>query len=555
VTDRLRIALAQLNPKVGALAANLGKARKALREAEALDADILMFTELFLTGYSPEDLLFKPRFVADAIAAAKALVADTAESGVSLLLPTIWQDGDLLRNAVLHAARGAILDIRYKVELPNSDVFFEARYFTSGPLPDPIEIHGIPVGVPICEDIWHNTICRTLADKGAQILLCPNGSPYWRNKQHVRLDLVRRRVAETGLPMLYSNQVGGQDELVFDGASFGIAADGALAFQGKSFVEDMVVSDWERGQGGWRCVAGDVTPLVPVKEAPWHAAILGLRDYVDTNGFSSVVLGLSGGIDSAVVAAIAVDAIGAENVHCVMLPYHYTSEASLADARACAETLGVRYDIVPIAGPVEAANAALAPLFEGRPADITEENLQSRTRGTLLMAISNKLGALLLTTGNKSEVAVGYSTLYGDMNGGYNPIKDMLKTQVYELAAWRNAHFPSDVRGPAGIVIPPNIITRPPSAELRPDQTDQDSLPPYDVLDALIAGLVEEERSLADMVASGFDPDLVRRVERLIAISEFKRRQAAPGPKLTEKAFGSGRKYPITSGYREGGVQ
>src|SRR5690606_35822696 len=309
---------------------------------------------------------------------------------------------------------------------------------------------------------------------------CPNGSPYWRNKQRVRLDLVRRRVAETGLPVLYSNQVGGQDELVFDGASFGVGADGSLAFQGRSFGEDLVLSDWEEGEGGWRCLDGEVTPLVPVKEAPWHAAMLGLRDYVEKNGFSRVVLGLSGGIDSAVVAAIAVDAIGAENVHCVMLPYHYTSEASLADARACAETLGVRYDIVPIAGPVEAANVALAPLFEGLPADLAEENLQSRARGMLLMAISNKLGALLLTTGNKSEMAVGYATLYGDMNGAYNPIKDMLKTQVYELATWRNAHYPSDVRGPAGVVIPPNIIAKPPSAELRPGQTDQDSLPPYD---------------------------------------------------------------------------
>ena len=555
MTEPLRIALAQLNPKVGAIAENLAAAREALAQAEAAGADIVMFTELYLTGYFPEDLLFKRRFVIEAMDAAKALARATKGLNVSLLLPTIWSADGKLFNSVILAEDGAIIDRRNKVELPSEDVFYEKRYFTPGALPDPLTIKGIPIGVPICEDVWHDQVCGTLAARGAQILLCPNGSPYWRNKQHVRLDLVRRRVSETGLPLLYGNQIGGQDELVFDGASFGVNSDGSLAFQGKSFVPDMVLSDWEKGADGWRCVTGHVTELVPVNEAPWHAAMLGLRDYVHKNGFEKVVLGMSGGIDSAMVAALAVDALGAENVHCVMLPYRYTTEASLRDAKLCAQTLGVRYDIVPIGAPVDAANENLAGLFEGRAPDITEENLQSRMRGTILMAISNKLGSLLLTTGNKSEIAVGYATIYGDMNGAYNPIKDMLKTQVYALAKWRNGHQPTDVLGPAGIVIPPEIIDKAPSAELRPDQTDQDSLPPYPVLDAIITDLVEEELSVAEIVARGFDADLVKRVERLIAIAEFKRRQAAPGPKLTPKAFGTGRKYPITNGYRDGSIK
>ncbi|GGA49083.1 NAD+ synthase [Pelagibacterium lentulum] len=554
MTERLRIALAQLNPTVGAISANLEKARKAIAEAEAQEVDILMFTELYLTGYFPEDLLFKRQFVTEAMEAAKALAQETRGLNLSLVLPTIWSADGNLYNAVILAEDGAIIDRRYKVELPNDDIFYERRYFTPGPLPQPMTIAGISIGVPICEDVWHEPVCKTLAEQGAELLLCPNGSPYWRNKQRIRVDLVKKRVADAGVPILYSNQVGGQDELIFDGASFGINIDGSLAFQGKSFIEELVISDWEKRITGWHCVEGKVTDLVPVNEAPWHAAMLGLRDYVHKNGFTSVVLGLSGGIDSAVVAAIAVDALGAENVHCVMLPYRYTSEASLHDAKACAETLGVRYDIVPIGAPVDAVNENLSEIFAGRKPDITEENLQSRMRGTILMAISNKLGSLLITTGNKSEMAVGYATIYGDMNGAYNPIKDMLKMQVYGLAEWRNSYQPSDVRGPAGIVIPPNIIAKAPSAELRPDQTDQDSLPPYPVLDAIIEAIVEKEQSLAEIVEQGFEPELVKRIERLIYIAEFKRRQAAPGPKLTPKAFGIGRKYPITSGYRDGSL-
>ncbi|MDB5588362.1 MAG: synthase [Devosia sp.] len=551
MTDRLRIALAQLNPKVGALAANLDLARKALADAEAAGADIVMFSELFLTGYFPDDLLFKPQFVADAIAAAHELVAATAGLSVALILPTIWQDKTGLHNAVIVADNGVITATRLKRELVNDDIFYEKRYFVAGPLPDPVLIKGVPIGIPICEDIWHTSVCEHLAMRGAEIMLCPNGSPYWTDKQHVRKNLVRARVAEDDVPMLYLNQVGGQDELVFDGASFGMEPGNKLVFQGKSFQTDFIVTDWVAGENGWTCAQGEVIELTSTDEAPWLACVLGLRDYVHKNGFKQVVLGLSGGIDSAVVAAMAVDAFGADNVHCIMLPYRYTSEASLTDAKDCAQRLGVRYDVVAIGDPVDDALHELAPIFGNRPVDLAEENIQSRMRGVVLMAVSNKLGSMLLTTGNKSEMAVGYATIYGDMNGGYNPLKDMFKMEVYRLAAWRNSHRPGDCLGPTGEVIPQPIIEKAPSAELRPDQKDQDSLPPYPVLDAILYSMVEEELSIGQIVAKGFDLALVQRIEKLVNIAEYKRRQSAPGPKLTRKAFGLGRKYPITNGYRD----
>lgn len=549
MTDRLRISLAQLNPKVGAITANLELARDAVAKAKSADADILMFSELFLTGYFPDDLLFKPQFVADAITAAKQLAEQSTD--LALLIPTVWQQDGTLYNAVILAQNGAITGVRYKYELPNDDVFYEKRYFQSGPLPEPFIINGIKIGVPICEDIWWQPVCTALKEQGAELLLCPNGSPYWRNKHHIRRELVRARAKETALPLIYLNQVGGQDELVFDGASFGMDANGKLVFEGESFKEDFIVSDWEKTTNGWECTRGPNVDLVSVDEAPWRACVLGLRDYLHKNGFTQVVLGLSGGIDSAVVAAIAVDAVGADNVHCVMLPYRYTSQESLKDAKDCAERLGVRYDVVAIGGPVDDALSELQPVFGNLGEDITEENIQSRMRGTILMAISNKLGSMLLTTGNKSEMAVGYATIYGDMNGGFNPIKDQLKMQVYHLAAWRNAHMPDDCLGPKGEVIPSSIISKAPSAELREDQTDQDSLPPYPVLDGILEAMVEQELSVAEIVAKGFDYDLVKRIEKLLNIAEYKRRQSAPGVKLTEKAFGQGRKYPITNGYRD----
>lgn len=551
MTDRLRIALAQLNPKVGDIAGNLALARQALNDAVAAKADILLLSELFLTGYFPDDLLFKPKFVDDAIRAARELAADTAGTDTVLILPTVWRDQTGLHNAVVVAEHGQIIATRLKRELPNDDVFYEKRYFVPGVLQEPVTIKGVSVGIPICEDIWHPWVCGHLVQRGAEILLCPNGSPYWTNKQHIRKELVRARVAEDRVPLLYLNQVGGQDELVFDGASFAIEPGDKLVFQGKSFATDFIVSDWVNGDDGWTCANGHVTELTTTDEAPWLACVLGLRDYVHKNGFKQVVLGLSGGIDSAVVAAMAVDAFGAENVHCLMLPYRYTSEDSLKDAKDCATRLGVRYDIVSIGNPVDDALIELAPIFDNRPADLAEENIQSRMRGVVLMAVSNKLGSMLLTTGNKSEMGVGYATIYGDMNGGYNPLKDMFKMEVYRLAAWRNSHVPGDCLGPSGEVIPQNIIAKAPSAELRPNQTDQDSLPPYPVLDAILTAMVEDEKSIPEIVRMGYDEALVQRIERLLNIAEYKRRQSAPGPKLTPKAFGLGRKYPITNGYKD----
>ncbi len=549
MTDHLKIALAQINPTVGALAANLELGLKTVEEAVERGADIIMFAELFLTGYFPEDLLFKPRFVDDAMQSAMDFAAKSAKFPISILMPTIWRQDEKLYNAVLLIENGEIVQKRFKHRLPNDDVFYEKRYFAPGPLPEPVKIHGVSIGVPICEDIWSPDACKALKEGGAELLLCPNGSPYWHDKQFLRFEVARARIKETGLPMLYLNQVGGQDELVFDGASFGMSHDGELVFEGKSFECELVVSQWQKLAGKWRCVSATNTALVSIDEAPWRACVLGLRDYIHKNHFKSVLIGLSGGIDSAVVAAIAVDALGPENVHCIMLPYAYTSKDSLRDARECATRLGVR--IVPIGEPVEAVNTSLSEIFAGLESGIAEENIQSRLRGTILMAVSNKLGSMLLTTGNKSEMAVGYATIYGDMNGGFNPIKDLLKMQVYHLADWRNSNMPGDCLGPAGEIIPATIINKAPSAELRPNQSDQDSLPPYPVLDKIIAALVEDELSVAQIVKLGFARDLIKNIEKMIYIAEYKRRQAAPGVKLTKKAFGIGRKYPITNGYKD----
>ena len=551
MTDKLRIALAQLNPTVGALESNLALASAAYAEAVAKGADIFMLTELFLTGYFPDDLLLKTRFVEEAMAAAQRLAAETRGKRAALLLPTVWREGEVLRNAVVLAMDGEITATRFKHFLPEYDVFYELRYFVPGPLPEPFEIHGVRIGVPICEDIWYPEVCGHLAKAGAELLLCPNGSPYWRNKQVVRVDVASARVREAGLPLLYLNQIGGQDELVFDGASFGLCTDGRMAFEGKSFESDLVMSEWERTPGGWVATYGDVRPLVSREEAPWRACVVGLRDYVRKNGFSSVVLGLSGGIDSAVTAAIAADALGPENVHGIMLPYRFTSKESLKDASEVARRLGIRYDTVEIGAPVEAALKELGSVFGAGKPGLTEENIQSRMRGVLLMAISNKNGALLITTGNKSEMAVGYATIYGDMNGAFNPVKDMYKTQLYDLGRWRNANMPGDCLGRSGEIIPETIFTKAPTAELRANQTDQDSLPPYAVLDDILHGLVEDEVSVAEVAARGFDIDLVRRIEKILYAAEFKRRQSPPGPKLTKRAFGMGRRYPITSGYRD----
>ncbi|MEP0323433.1 NAD+ synthase [Bauldia litoralis] len=552
LTDTIRITVAQLDSVVGDIFGNLEKARAARRTAAAAGADLVVFSELFIAGYPPEDLVLKPAFQDACRRAVEAFAADTADGGPGVVIGTPWPEDGKVYNAVALLDAGAVQAMRYKVELPNYGVFDELRVFEPGPLPGPVGFRGLRLGLPICEDIWFEQVCECLLETGAEMLVVPNGSPYWQGKADARQQVAIARVVETGLPMVYVNQCGGQDELVFDGGSFGLHGDRTLAFQMPQLAEAIETFTWTRDVTlGWRCADGRFAELPDLQEANWQACVLGLRDYVNKTGFPGVVLGLSGGIDSAVVAAMAVDALGPERVHCVMLPYHYTSGESLSDAAALAANLGVRYDTVPIAGPVEGFEAALKPMFGDSPPDTTEENLQSRTRGTILMAISNKFGAMVLTTGNKSENSVGYATLYGDMNGGFNPIKDLYKTEVYKLASWRNAHHPAGAIGPDGALIPENIITRPPSAELRPDQTDQDSLPPYDILDDILECLVEEEMRIADVVARGHEVETVRRIERLLYIAEYKRRQAAPGVKITRKNFGRDRRYPIVNKFRD----
>jgi NAD+ synthase len=551
--DTLRIALAQANPTVGDVSGNLARARRMRAEAVGQGADLIVFPELFLAGYPPEDLVVKPAFQDACKRACEELAAETADGGPDVLIGLPWREGDRLTNAIAHLSGGKIETVRHKVDLPNYGVFDEKRVFDAGPLPGPVVVRGVRLGVPICEDIWTDEVVECLAETGAEILLVPNGSPYWRKKAEVRLNVVAARVVETGLPLVYLNQVGGQDELVFDGASFALNADRSLAFQMTGFAEEVATVTYTRGAGGWACVEGPMVSLEEDERADYRACVLGLRDYVAKNGFPGVVLGLSGGVDSALCAAMAVDALGASKVHCVMLPYRYTSDESLKDARDCADALGVRYDMLPIAPAVEGLEAVLAETFAGRQRDVTEENLQSRARGTLLMSISNKFGPMVVTTGNKSEMSVGYATLYGDMNGGFNPLKDLYKTEVFRLCRLRNRWKPVDALGPDGEVIPENIIDKPPTAELRENQKDADSLPPYDQLDAILDGLVEEDARVADLVAKGHDEATVKKIERLLYLAEYKRRQSAPGVKVTRRNFGRDRRYPIVNRFRDGG--
>ncbi|WP_275782926.1 NAD+ synthase [Pararhizobium gei] len=548
----LRIAVAQINPTVGDVAGNLAKAREARADAARQGADLLLLTELFLSGYPPEDLVLKPAFLKACAKAVEDLAADTADGGPGVIVGFPRQGTAGRHNSCAVLDGGKILVLRDKIDLPNYGEFDEKRVFVAGAMPGPVNFRGVRIGVPICEEIWNDMgICETLAESGAEILLVPNGSPYYRGKVDVRYQVVLRQVIESGLPIIYANQVGGQDELVFDGASFAFNADKSLAFQMSQFEDAVDVSTWKRTDSGWVCAAGPKTHIPEREEADYRACLLGFRDYVNKNGFKNVVLGLSGGIDSAICAAIAVDALGEERVRTVMLPYRYTSSDSFKDAEECAKALGCRYDIIPIEEPVRGFLGALSETFEGTEPGITEENLQSRTRGTILMALSNKFGSMVVTTGNKSEMSVGYATLYGDMNGGFNPIKDLYKMQVYAISRWRNTMVPPGALGPSGEVIPKNIIDKAPSAELRPDQTDQDSLPPYPVLDDILECLVELEMGTEEIVARGHDIATVHRIEHLLYIAEYKRRQSAPGVKITRKNFGRDRRYPITNRFRD----
>jgi NAD+ synthase len=552
------ITLAQLNPTVGDIAGNAAKARDARAQATAAGADLVVFPELFIAGYPPEDLVLKPAFQSACRVAIEALARETADGGPAMLIGSPWVDEGKLYNACALLDEGRVAAIRFKVNLPNYGVFDEKRVFARGPVAGPMTIRGVRVGVPVCEDTWmeesedYENVVECLAETGAEILIVPNGSPYDRGKNDIRLSVSVARVTESDLPLIYLNQVGGQDELVFDGASFVLNTDRSLAAQLPAFEESITTLRWTKGDAGWRC-AGPVAPVLDGDEGDYAACVLGLRDYVQKNGFPGVLLGVSGGIDSALCAAIAVDALGADRVRGVMLPFRFTAQVSLDDAAKLAQGLGIRYEVLPIAQAVNGFEDILSGTFAGLPRDITEENLQARTRGTLLMAISNKTGAMVVTTGNKSEMSVGYATLYGDMNGGFNPIKDIYKTEVFRLSSLRNSWRPDGARGPSGEVIPVNIITRPPTAELRENQTDQDSLPPYDMLDAILERLVEREQPLAEIVAAGFDREIVARIDRLLNIAEYKRRQAAPGVKVTRRNFGRDRRYPITNKFRDSG--
>ena len=550
MSQSFRLTLAQLNPTVGAIKANIALAYDAWEQGRAAGAQMVALTEMFVTGYQTQDLVLKPAFAADAEAAVTALAARITDGPALGIGAPHTKDG-LLYNAYYVLEAGRIAAVVLKHELPNDGVFDEKRLFVSAPLQGPYRVGPLRIGSPICEDAWHADVAETHAESGAQILLVPNGSPYHRGKPSVRTNLMVARVVETGLPLVYLNMVGGQDDQVFDGASFVLNPGGALAVQMPQFLPCVTHVDFEETADGWRAKPGLMESLPRIVEADYHAMVLGTRDYLAKCGFKKVLLGLSGGIDSAIVATIAADAIGAENVRCVMMPSRYTSQSSLADAADVAKALGCRLDSVPISDPQEAVGAALAPLFAGTEAGITEENIQSRLRGLLLMALSNKFGEMVLTTGNKSEMAVGYCTIYGDMNGGYNPLKDLYKTRVFETCRWRNANHRPWMMGPVGEVIPPRVIDKPPSAELRDNQKDQDSLPPYEVLDDILDGLIEHDLSVAEIVAKGHDRDTVKKIEHLLYISEYKRFQSAPGTRLTKKALWLDRRYPMAMRWRD----
>ncbi len=560
MTDRLKIALAQLNPTVGDLAGNVKKIRAARATAAAAGADLVLFTEMVLSGYQVEDLALKPSFLEACRRHLLELAKDTADGGPAMIVGSPWlekADGNAagaidpgIYNAAFLLDKGRIEAGRYKHELPNYEVFDEKRVFKQGPLQGPFNVKGVRIGIPICEDFWFPDVTECLAESGTEILLSINASPFDDDKMGARRLHAKRRQEENSLPIVYLNQVGGQDDQVFDGGSFVLGLGNQLRVQLPMFRETVVITDWTRQADGWHCAPGEIAQLPDRLEQIYAAMVLGLKDYVAKNGFGHVLLGLSGGIDSALTAAVAVDALGADKVRTVMLPSPYTSQESLEDAAACAKLLGIGYDIVSIEPAMKAFEAMLQPLFAGRNADTTEENIQSRARGVTLMALSNKFGGLLLTTGNKSEVACGYATLYGDMCGGYSVLKDIYKTMVFDLCRWRNRHRPADALGPDGPVMPERVITKAPSAELKPNQTDQDTLPPYEVLDDILDGLIDRDLSIDEVAARGHDRALVARVWRMVDLAEYKRQQSAPGVRIGRRSFAKDRRYPITNRYR-----
>jgi NAD+ synthase len=548
MTTSFAIALAQLNPRLGDVAGNCDRLAKARGEAAKNGAVVIVTPEMYLSGYPCDDLVLRDDFMGDVATGIDRLAAMTADGGPAIIVGAPHAENGHIFNAVFVLDDGQIIARRDKVNLPNYGVFDDKRNFTAGGLPGPVMLRGIKFGLPICEDIWQPDVAECLQESGADILVALNASPFDSAKPERRMSTAVARTVETGLPLIYINMVGGQDEVVYDGASFALNANGSLASHLPSFSETVVLVQLSL-TAGHISLSGQVTAPDEGMKALYRGVMLGLRDYVQKNGFPGVVLGLSGGIDSALVAALAVDALGADQVQAVMMPSAYTSQTSLDDATALAKNLGIRLDDISIVPGITVLSDMLADQFAGTDSGIAEENIQSRLRGLVLMAISNKHGAMVLATGNKSEYAAGYSTLYGDMCGGFAPLKDIWKVDVFRLCRWRNQVLPRGAAGPEGEIIPDRIITKPPTAELRPDQKDTDSLPPYERLDAIMAALCEEMADIDMIVARGFDRDEVSRASQLLFRAEYKRFQAAPGPKMTPVAFGRDRRLPLTSAF------
>ncbi|MCI5050246.1 MAG: NAD+ synthase [Rickettsiales bacterium] len=545
----LCIAIAQINTTLGDISGNVEKIVASIRSASDQGADLVVFPEMAITGYPPEDLVFKSSFQDRAMEAATQIAQQVRDTNCAALVGGLYRDGYDLYNAVFLIDEGKIQRVQSKRSLPNYGVFDEKRLFSKGDKPSPIEWRGHQLGVLICQDVWDERLSAHLNRKGAEILIVLNASPYEMGKARTRKNVVELAARQMEKPVIYVNLVGGQDELVFDGRSFAIHPDGSDVTRLKAFQEELGISKWEKKEEGWRCVDAPMIETQNDMETVYQAMVLGLRDYVNKNGFKGVVVGLSGGIDSGLTAAVAVDALGPERVHGVLLPSPYTSRESVEDASQLSELLGIRFDTIPITSAMESYKAMLKDVFDGHGEDTTEENIQARIRGNILMAISNKFGSMVLTTGNKSEMSVGYATLYGDMCGGYSVLKDVYKTTVFKLSRWRNEYKGDLVLldGKAGRVIPERMITKPPSAELKPDQKDEDTLPPYDLLDAILRGLIEDRYSIRELVDQGHDLQTVARVAKMIYTAEYKRRQAPPGVKVSGMSFGRDRRYPITN--------
>ncbi|MEJ6672964.1 MAG: NAD+ synthase [Alphaproteobacteria bacterium] len=548
-SSSVSVALAQLNPHLGDVSANCQKLLQMRERAAAKGADIILTPEMFLAGYPADDLVLRADFMDRIEAAISRLAKATADGGPAIIVGAPCRDKDVLYNSAFILDGGKIVARRDKVNLPNYGVFDDKRHFTPGQLQGPVLLRGMRLGIAVCEDIWFPDLCEMLGETGAEIILSLNASPFENAKTDMRMMHAVSRMTETGLPFVYVNMVGGQDELVFDGSSFALNLGGKIASQMPSFSEGLSLLE-VRSQSGTCHLTGQISRPAAAEEDVWRALTLGVRDYVEKNGFPGVILGLSGGVDSAIVAVLAVDALGPERVRVVMMPSDYTADISLADAEELADNLGLTLETIALRAGMDAFDSMLEASLKGTEMDVTEENIQSRLRGMILMALSNKFGNMVLATGNKSEYAAGYSTLYGDMCGGFAPIKDVWKTEIFKLCEWRNTALPRGVLGPDGEVIPRRIITRPPSAELRPDQQDTDSLPPYDILDAILIALTEEMADTDTIVSRGYERETVERVSAMLFRTEYKRFQAAPGPKVTPRAFGRDRRLPLTSGFK-----